>query len=127
MRPGDRIVIRHHLKHRHSRFTPCHTQCPVDVNDLQPFRCTHISRDGQDKEYQVCDSWVDSQTAHMVESKTAWKGKTVFSIKSHVDLSSFASGSNHEVQMMQWSPKQHRQLIQQIQEGSKPSVEKKDS
>ena len=56
----------------------------------------------------------------MVESTTAWTGRTVFSTKPHVDLSSFASGSEHEVQMMQWSPKQHRQLIQQIKEGTKP-------
>ena len=77
IRPGDRIVIRHHLKPRKARFTPCHTQCPVDVNDLQPFRCTHVSVVSQEKEYQVCDSWTDSQTAHMTEASAMWKGKTV--------------------------------------------------
>ena len=125
VRPGDRIVIRHHLKPRKARFTPCHTQCPVDVNDLQPFRCTHVSVVSQEKEYQVCDSWTDSQTAHMTEASAMWKGKTVFSIKPHVDLSTFMSDTDHEVQMMQWSPKHHRQLIQQIQEGTTTRVEGK--
>ena len=95
IRPGDRIAIRHHRKPRRARFTPCHTQCPVDVADLLPIRCTHVSMVDQDKEYQLCDNWTDPSIAHVIESSSPWKGRTVFSIKPHVDLTSFGADSEH--------------------------------
>ena len=119
IRPKERIVIRHHRKPRHARFTPCHTQCPVDPHDLHPIRCTFISDPSQEHDVQVCDEWTDPSVAHVVQGKHAWKGRTVFSVQSHVDLSSFAD-QDCEVQLMQWSPKQHRQLMHQVQQGTMP-------
>ena len=34
VRPVDRVVIRHHLRHRRSKFSPSLAQCPVSVEQL---------------------------------------------------------------------------------------------
>ena len=120
VRPKDGVVIRHHLKPRVARFTPCHTQCPIDVNDLTSYRCTQIEPAHNAPAYQTCDQWTDATVAHQVEGKSPWKGRTVFSVKPGVDLSAFATDEEHEVHLMQWSPKQHRQLLQQIHQGTVP-------
>ena len=75
VRPKDRLVIRHHLKPRTARFTPCNTQCPIDIGDLMPHRVTHVKPLAIDQENQVCDQWTDSRQAHQVEQVGPWKGK----------------------------------------------------
>ena len=113
----ERVVVRHHRKPRTARFTPCHTQCPISVSDLLPNRCTRVVPLSQKEEYQVCDQWTNSHDAHAVECNSQWKGSTSFAIAPHVDLSSYESVDEHEVHLMQWSPKQHRSLLDQIRQG----------
>ena len=110
VRPKEKLVNRHHLKPRTARFTPCNTQCPIDVDDLMPHRINHVKPVAGGEEYQVYDQWTDSSHAHHVESVGPWKGKTVFAIHPSADVSSYEAHSEAEVCVVQWSPKQHRQL-----------------
>lgn len=67
IRPIDRLAIRHHLKPRRARFTPCHTQCPVGVEHLLACRVTKASVIGQSVEAdQTCDMWTDPHDAHRI-------------------------------------------------------------
>ena len=119
IRVKDRLAIRHHRKPRYARFTPCHTQCPVPIDCLLPHRCTEVIPQDEKNSYHICDQWTNPRDAHAYESKTPWKGSTTFAIEPTADLSSLAvSDSEHEVHLMQWSPKQHRQLMTQIRQGS---------
>ena len=117
VRPKEKLVIRHHLKPRTARFTPCNTQCPIDVSDLMPHRINHVKPVVGGEEYQVYDQWTDNSHAHHVESVGPWKGKTVFAIHPSADVSSYEAHSEAEVCVVQWSPKQHRQLLSQIRQG----------
>ena len=118
VRPKGKLVIRHHLKPRTTRFTPSNTQCPIDVGDHMPHRITHVQPVSDMPEYQVYDQWTDGKDAHHVESVGSWKGRTVFAIHASVDLSAYEVHQQPEVCVVQWTPKQHRQLIQQIRQGS---------
>ena len=108
-------MVRHHLRTRHSKFTPCHTQCPIPVSDLQPHRCT-IIHSPNDLEEQQCDKWTEPSHAHEVVRESGWTGRTVFQLRPEVDLTPFTFQSDTEVSLMQWSPKQHRQLLAQLKE-----------
>ena len=125
VRPKDRVVIRHHLKPRRARFTPCHTQCPIDVEDLMPSRCTHVQLDHQPDVLQFCDQWTNPVDAHHVQSQGTWKGRTVFAIHPSVDLSRFETHAEQEVCLTQWTPKQHRQLMSQIRQGETSNSDQK--
>ena len=59
VRPIDRVVVRHHVRPRRARFTPCNTQCPVDVCHLMSHRITHVMPMNDDAAYQVCDQCMD--------------------------------------------------------------------
>ena len=117
VRPKDRLVVRHHVKPRRARFTPCHTQCPIDVKHLMSHRVTHVMPMNDETEYQVCDQWTDSVDAHRIQHGAEWKGRTVFAIQPDADLTCFEAFTENEVCLTQWTPKQHRQLLSQIRQG----------
>ena len=119
VRPKDRMVAHHHLRPRRSKFTPCHTQCPVAISDLQSHRHTIIERPSTPEEQQ-CDQWTDGSHAHEIVTGPLWTGRTVFLVHPEVDLTSFCFQSDTEVSLMQWSPKQHRQLLAQLKERHAP-------
>ena len=82
-----------------------------------PHRVTHVKPVTGGVEHQVYDQWVDAARAHQVESVGSWKGRTVFAIHSSADLSAYQVHSEAEVCVVQWTPKQHRQLMTQIRQG----------
>ena len=83
-----------------------------------PHRVTHVKPVTGGVEHQVYDQWVDAASAHQVESVGSWKGRTVFVIHSSADLSAYQVHSEAEVCVVQWTPKQHRQLMTQIRQGN---------
>ena len=123
VRPKERIAIRHHNKSRRSLFTPCHTQCPIPVENLLSNRVSIVTQDNQSQ--QVVDNWHNPQDSHRVVSGVPWTGRTVFQIGSDVDLSMYQELQNHEVNLTQWTPQQHRQLMSQIREKESISEQRK--
>ena len=113
IRPAAREVARIHLRARSERFTPCQTHCPVLPEDLSSCRTTHwYVADSNEAPQTVHDHWADPHVAHehiSVPTGKYWIGETVFQLAPHAVL---PSGTEHEVMLNQWTPKQARQVSQ---------------
>ena len=124
-RPQDRTVIRHHLKPRTHRFTPCNTQCPVEVSRLQHVRVTQVNnptsiiRDLQ-------DDWTNPMEAHAPHDSKPWTGKTVFRLLAHALPPSLPSTEEEQLHIMHWTAKQHRQLMAQVKAPSRDDSDRYD-
>ena len=114
-----REIIRHHVKPRHEQFTPCHCQCPVLPECLEPHRVTVRMYNDQPDQSPITehDRWVDPVAAHS-QSKVAWTGTTTFSVCPEVSLplSQDAEPASQEIMMSEWKPKQRRQLLKCLKE-----------
>ena len=115
VRKSEKIVIRHHVKSRSAAFRPDHSQCPVPLSSLSTNRCTHKVWDNGDLVTQECDKWDDNRIRGKSNAST-WTGRTVFQFRPDVDVESLnESLHENEALLMQWTPKQSRQLAAQIQ------------
>ena len=113
VKPKERLVIRHHVKSRTARFTPCHSQCPVPIDALESFRCSQIE-DSDAQTSQVCDNWCDPTVAHATIGSKPWTGTTVFQLKATYDIPDTLAHCK-EPMMSQLSEKHHRQLLSQME------------
>ena len=115
IRPGDREIVRVHLRPRSERFTPCQVHCPVLSEDLSHQRTTRWKIVGSDNPTQcIHDSWTDPSEAHAlvdVPPGRYWIGETVFTLSPQASL---PSGTDDEVLLTQWTSRQARQVTQHV-------------
>ena len=115
IKPTAREVIRVHIKPRAERFTPCHAHCPVLPEELSSDRITRWNVVGSSEPTcELRDQWTDPAHAHdhlPLPDGNYWVGETVFQMA--VDAT-MPAGTDHETLMTQWTPKQSRQLAQQV-------------
>ncbi len=111
---NKRLVIRHHVRPRQEQFTPCHCQCPVLPECLEPHRVTVRVCEHQPHQSPITehDQWVDPVAAHS-QSNVAWTGTTTFQVCPDVHLSPNQDddATSQEILMSEWKPKQRRQLL----------------
>lgn len=111
-RPADRVVVRHHLRHRRSKFSPSLAQCPVPIEQLTANRVTQIL-DASGEVQQFCDQWTHGSHAHETMFTQPWVGSTVFQLHDDAVLPPGLSHAN-EALLSQWTNKQHRHLMSQL-------------
>eukprot|EP00435_Cladocopium_sp_Y103_P061236 s2072_g22.t2 len=107
-------VVRHHVRPRTERFTPCNTNCPVNPADLSADRVTQWRHHDAQHMHEIRDDWTFSADAHAHVGHDAtkyWLGQTTFFIRPENPM---PPGTGDEVLMKQWSPKQARQLAQHV-------------
>ena len=115
IKPAAREVIRVHIKPRAERFTPCHAHCPVLPEELSSVRITRWNIVGRSEPTcELQDQWADPAHAHdhlPLPDGSYWVGETVFQLAPDAAM---PAGTDHETLMTQWTPKQSRQLAQQV-------------
>ena len=121
VRPQDRIVIRHHRKPRQKLFTPSNTQCPIPVDMLEACRST-VVQTGQTQVDHITDQWTDRSVAHAEASKQPWTGRTVFRMKpdSPIPAIALTQADTQKLNIMEFTARQHRQLMAQAQPPTTP-------
>ena len=116
-------IVRHHVRPRTERFTPCNTHCPVDPADLSSERVTRWHLVDHSDMHELQDEWTKPSDAHAHVGDQLgkyWLGETVFFIRPAQSPLPGTAGSD-EVLMTQWSPKQANQLAQHVRKLDEPA------
>lgn len=121
----DRVVVRHHRKPRNKMFTPANTQCPIPVSSLEPSRTTYMTYDKGPNQNKT-DQWTDHLEAHAATSEQLWTGRTVFRLtpESSIPAIALAQADQEKMRVMEFTARQHRQLLAQARPSTNPQQSK---